>query len=196
MRRWILILGLVSLTARAAILPVPLFRQSTDYSCGAASLQAVLYYWGVYDGTEQALFPLLKVDPEWGTDPQGIIDGAHYYGLQAELKTGFRFSDLAAALKKKQTVIVAFQAWAGSTPASWVKVWKEGHYAVVVELDEKYITFMDPVLGGRYGQLERSEFEERWHDIDRQNQQLYQPAIVITGKEPADRFPLPVAPIE
>ena len=41
-------------------------RQSTEYSCGASALQAVLSYWGK-DVEEQEVMQLLHTSPETGT---------------------------------------------------------------------------------------------------------------------------------
>ena len=41
-------------------------RQSTEYSCGASALQAVLSYWGK-DVEEQELMQRLHTSPETGT---------------------------------------------------------------------------------------------------------------------------------
>lgn len=179
--------------ALGAMLPVPIFRQSTDYSCGAASLISLLYYWNVFDGTESELFPILKTDPVVGTSPQGIVKGAQHFGLDAKLKTDVTFEAIAEALERKEPVIVDYQAWADPTPTSWVNEWEDGHYGVVVDLDEKWIYLMDPVLGNRYGKIERTEFLSRWHDIDGENRKLQRAAIFISGKTPAAQYPLPIA---
>lgn len=177
----------------AGILPVPIFRQSTDYSCGAASLISILYYYDVFDGTESELFPILGTDPKVGTAPSGIVTGAIHFGLKAKLKTEVTFEEIAEALKRKEPVIVNYQAWAEKTPTSWVNEWDDGHYGVAVDLDDNWIYLMDPVLGNRYGKIAREEFVTRWHDIDGGNEKLQRAAIFISGKTPAKQFPLPIA---
>ena len=62
---------------------MPDTRQSTEYSCGAAALQAVLGYWG-RDIGEEDLMELLNTDPDSGTYPDDIIRVAHQMGLEAE----------------------------------------------------------------------------------------------------------------
>ena len=182
-----------TVSSSAALLPVPIFRQSTDYSCGAASLLSVLYYWGVYDGTESDLFPLLGTTPAVGTSPQGIVKGAIRFGLKATLKTEVSFEEIAEALARKEPVILDYQAWAEPTPVSWEKAWDDGHYGVAVDIDEKWVYLMDPVLGDRYGKIERAEFLTRWHDIDGENKKLQRAAIFISGRTPAGQFPMPIA---
>ena len=51
---------------------VPDVRQSTPYSCGAAALQAVLNYYGVYK-RERALMDMLKTSEGMGTSPDNIV---------------------------------------------------------------------------------------------------------------------------
>ena len=60
-------------------------RQSTEYSCGAAALQAVLHYWGK-DFDEQQLMQLLHTSPETGTYVGDIARVAREMGMKAEVK--------------------------------------------------------------------------------------------------------------
>src|SRR5512144_12963 len=79
-------------------LPVPLFRQATNYSCGAAVLQAVLSYWGVYDGREDQLYGSLGTTEAAGTAPTGIVQVARRYGLAAILQEYVPLTALRHAL--------------------------------------------------------------------------------------------------
>lgn len=146
-------------------LAVPDVRQSTDYSCGAAALQAVLAYYGI-DLSEGELMSLLGTDAETGTAPESILRVATGHGLRTSLRENLAPDDLRAALREKVPVIVAFQAWPVEKPCgfSWAKTWEEGHYAVVVGMDPDYIYLEDPALLGTCGRIRLQEFEERWHD--------------------------------
>ena len=64
---------------------VPDVRQSTSYSCGAASLQAVFNYWGI-DAREGTLMQELNTSYETGTLPESIVRVAQAHGLQAECR--------------------------------------------------------------------------------------------------------------
>ena len=137
------------------VLPVPIHQQETDYSCGAASLFTVLRYWQVFDGKERDLYGPLQTDPKEGTEPPKLRDVAEKFGLKAELKTKLNVSDLRAALSKGQTVIVDIQAWREKATAHipWEKDWEDGHYVVLIAMDDKYAFFMDPVLEDAYAYM-------------------------------------------
>lgn len=92
-------------------LPVPIIRQATHYSCGAASLLAVLYYWKVYDGTESSLHKILNTTEAEGTEPTLIAKAARKFGLKAYMKEHLKLSDLRSALHRGNTVILDLQAW-------------------------------------------------------------------------------------
>ena len=153
----------------AGALPVPLVRQSTGYACGAASLQAVLAYWGAFDGRESALYPILGTTEADGTPPEGLVKGAHHFGLEARMKEGCTLEDLRAALAAGETVILNLQAWreAPSKALPWKDVWEEGHYVVLVGMDERHLYAMDPSVTAGYAFLPLTEFVDRWHDYTR-----------------------------
>ncbi len=146
---------------------IPLCRQATDYTCGAAALQSILYYYGdEYD--EETLATNLKSDPDLGTNYRTIMSFAEGEGLQAESHTDMTINDLEADLRAGKPVIVALQAWS-ENPDSYPNDWNDGHYAVVVGYDNNRIYFMDPLQLGNYTYIVTSEFLARWHDTDNDN---------------------------
>lgn len=177
-------------------LPVPLVRQATSYSCGAAALLSTLYYWRVYDGTESSLYARLGTTPQDGTEPSGLVSGAQSLGLSAELKEGLGLADLRAALKKGQTVLLDLQAWRteGAT-VTWADTWEDGHYVVMVAMDKAYVYVMDPSSAGAYAYLPLAEFVERWHDYEDRHgaRRVYShTAILIGGKKHLKQVPAPL----
>ncbi len=146
---------------------LPLCRQATDYTCGAAALQSILYYYGnEYD--EGTLAADLKSDPDLGTNYRNIMDFAEAQGLQAESRTDMTINDLEADVRAGKPVIVALQAWS-ENPDTYSDDWNDGHYAVVVGYDNNRIYFMDPLQLGNYTYIITSEFLARWHDTDNDN---------------------------
>jgi uncharacterized protein len=149
------------------LLTVPDVRQNTEYSCGASALQSVLAYWGI-DVRESTLMKALRTDPENGTRPEEIVRAARDYGLRAEIKEGIGISDLRRAWQNGIPVIVDIQAWPDSstTKPDWEKDWEDGHYVVVIGMDEFNIYVEDPSLLGTRGVISQSEFLKRWHDYE------------------------------
>ena len=174
---------------------MPLHQQETDYSCGPASLLAVLRYWGAFKGKERDLYGPLETSKKDGTEPPKLRDFARSLGLSAELRTGMTLADLRAALGRGETVIVDIQAWRENPHSTkpWKDDWEDGHYVVVIGMDAKDVFFEDPVLKDSYAYMPADELLSRWHDYEDRHgtvQRYWQAGVVIRGRSPAPA-PLP-----
>jgi predicted double-glycine peptidase len=177
-------------------LPVPLVPQATDYSCGAAALMSVLYYWQVYDGTETDLYARLGTNEKWGTEPEPMAAMAKRLGLRAEIKQKMTLQDLRDHLKDGSTVILDLQAWRilkpHQTPLPWKDNWEDGHYVVLIGMDSLYAYFMDPSAHVGYGYMPIIELLDRWHDYEDRNgpiERSEQLGVVISGTRAHTAFP-------
>lgn len=185
---------------------IPDVRQSTNYSCGAAALQAVLHYWGV-DLREGELMVALRTDPERGTNPDAIVRVARNFGLKAGLREGLTVADLEDSLGRGVPPIVDIQAWTNTDLKNshfhWADDWEDGHYVVLIGVEGENLVFEDPSLLGTRGFIPRAEFLDRWRDYE--GEPPYSPsdpgdrayvrmAIFIEGANPA--LPLPVTKID
>lgn len=178
---------------------VPEVIQSTRYSCGASSLQAVLRYWGVCI-EERELMDLLETSKDRGTTPEKIVNVAISYGLEASLQEQTTIEDLKRSIENRIPVIIIAQAWNGYEndgiwvkirPERWEEVWGDGHYMVVIGVDCRNVYFEDPALLGTRGVIPIDEFLSRWHfsregeTPDEQMRIYIHPAIIISGSKPA-----------
>lgn len=171
---------------------VPDVRQSQNFSCGAASLQAVLNYWGI-DEREGELIRQMGTTSESGTPPEAIVSAARAHGLDASLGTNLTLADLESSVAAGVPVITASQAWRDPEEAnqSWENIWEDGHYMVVIGIDSNNLYFEDPALLGTRGVIPRQEFLARWHDYEgvppfsNTSRILNHAGILIRGKEPA-----------
>lgn len=174
-------------------LRVPIVRQGTNYSCGAASLLAVMAYWRVYDGNEKDLYGLLETTPENGTEPDKIENGAQVFGLQAELRENMALQDLSAALARGWPVILDVQAWSDSNNAlPWRDRWDDGHYVVLVGMDARFAYLMDPSTAPGYAFVPIDELMDRWHDYEDRHgyvRRYFQAGITIRGKTTLTGYP-------
>jgi len=154
-------------TAPHLLLTVPDLRQDTDYSCGASALQAVFAYWGI-DIWESSLRERLHSNPQDGTKPAEILRVAREYGLRAEMREGLGIKDLRIAWEAAIPVIVDIQAWKEDPKQgpAWKSNWEDGHYVVLIGMDERNIYVEDPSLLGSRGIIPQQEFLERWHDYE------------------------------
>jgi uncharacterized protein len=208
-RAWIGIVALALSCARGTAIsasdpgvvkaPVPIISQASSHSCGAAALMAALIYFGVFDGPESELHAPLAVTPEEGTHPDRIVAVARERGLTADKRTGLTLVDVEQALAQHAVVILAIQAWpeqplrdAGAWEVRWQERWEDGHYVVVVGLDDRNLYVMDPSLRGSYGFIPRAELLRRWHDFETvggRRVEYDRLGIVIRGKPAFRRFP-------
>jgi len=173
---------------------VPDVRQSTTYSCGAAALQAVLCYWGI-EAREDSLMRALGTNEEAGTSPDNILRVAGECGLQASIREGMTLEDLERSVRAGIPVIADIQAWRDAPEAGfpWAGEWEDGHYVIVLGVDERNVYVEDPSLLGTRGVIPRAEFVERWHDYegapprDASDRDYVRAGIVIAGREALTR---------
>lgn len=163
------------------LLPVPDTRQSTDYSCGAAALQAVLAYYGT-EVREDQLMRQLASDPDKGTSPEALLRVARNYGLQADLRQPMQIVELQHWVEQGVPIIVCAQAWREEAGRAWPDDWDDGHYLVVIGVDADNVYFEDPSLLGSRGRIARTEFVQRWHDVEADGTRYVQAGIVLRGQ--------------
>jgi len=149
----------------ANALAVPVVEQQTDYSCGPATLTAILRYWQRPVACEQELYAALHTTPKDGTEPFMLEAVARAHGLRAEYRIGASVDDLRAALAAGTTVILDLQAWR-DTKRPWRDDWDDGHYIVLVAIDGDRLYAMDPSADHGFSWLTLGELEERWHDFE------------------------------
>jgi predicted double-glycine peptidase len=141
---------------------LPIIRQGTPYTCGVAVLQSILFYYGE-EWREDNLAKELKSTPEDGTDYHEIIRFARSKGLTVETAENMTLEDLRRAVDADHPVVVAFQAW-GDHPENYAAAWEDGHYSIVIGVDNNNVYLMDPSTIGNYTFVPIPEFLARWHD--------------------------------
>ena len=164
-------------------LPVPNVRQSRDYTCGVAALQAVLAYYGMQT-REDLLAREVGADPNKGVNPPAIVRAARARGLTAELRQRMTVCEIAEIVHAGSPVLVALQAWSDKPRSSYREDWDDGHYAIIVAVNQDAVVFEDPSVLGSRAVLSRREFEDRWHDTDGTHRYVRM-GIIFTGRTPA-----------
>ncbi len=129
--------------------------------CGAASLKIVLGYYGVVK-SEGELCRMCGTTVELGTDDEGIVRAAGELGFCAEVKNDSSFEDIAQWLNRGVPVIVDWFT-RGRIDYADEDV-ADGHYSVVVGLDDEYIYLQDPEIG-KLRKLTREDFLSVWFDF-------------------------------
>lgn len=147
-----------------AMIPVPLVRQSTNYTCGVAALQAILAFYGE-DVREDVLSKALRAQRNSGTRYRNIAEYARHHGYTVEISKRMSIEKLKEIVYGGQPVICLIQAWPDKK-VDFKTDWKDGHYVIAVGADSDKIIFMDPSTVGHYTYIPTTEFLERWHDVD------------------------------
>ncbi len=155
---------LPALAQSPKIIRVPLTRQSTDYTCGVAALQAILAYYGT-DVREDVLAKALHANSHIGTRYKNIAQYAKAHGLSVRIEKAMSLEQLKNSLQSGHPVLCLIQAWADKK-TNYETDWNDGHYVVAVGFDQSRLIFMDPSTAGHYAYIPLQEFEKRWHDID------------------------------
>jgi predicted double-glycine peptidase len=160
---------------------------------------AALVYFGVFDEPESRLDIELDATPEQGTHPQRIAEEARAFGLDAEVRTGLTLDDLARELARGSVVILDLQAWPSTPPAHAATEWEDGHYVVLVGIDDARVYAMDPSVRTGYAYLARDDLLRRWHDYEVRDgrREVYEHlGIVLRGRRALQAYPSAPAPIE
>jgi ABC-type bacteriocin/lantibiotic exporter with double-glycine peptidase domain len=144
------------------ILSVQPFQETLHQSlCGPASLKIVLAFYGV-EKSEEELARLSDWDISLGVNDIGIKQAAEGLGFNVDIVSESSFEQIGAWLDRGVPVIVNwFTRGRHDYPEEAVA---DGHYSVVVGLDEECITLQDPEIG-TVRILQRDNFMRVWFDF-------------------------------
>lgn len=137
-------------------------RQRADFSCGPAALLSVLQYWGVPMDDERRLYNALGTDEKGGTRPQYIVNAARKMSLAADARVRVTPDDLRLAVGRGETVILNLQRWEADAPEPG-KECEDGHFVVLVWIDDQDVYVMDPYVGG-FAWMPVRALLDRWYD--------------------------------
>ena len=129
--------------------------------CGPASLKIVLGYYGV-EKSEKNLAKLCQHNKRLGVDDKKIKKTAESLGFKVKIENNSDFKDLEKWLEEKVPVIVNWFT-KGRSDYTEAEV-ADGHYSVVVGIDEKYIYLQDPEIG-KIRKIKKEDFRKVWFDF-------------------------------
>lgn len=131
------------------MLSIKPFRQTAGL-CGPAALKIALSCFGV-NVSEARLTRLAGANKEKGADAKGLVRAARSLGFRAVLRDLLTIENLRKAVAKNIPVIV-----------DWFSV-DDGHYSVVVDVDDENVLLADPELGHTRA-MRHEEFLRVWFD--------------------------------
>ena len=144
------------------LLNIKPFQEKLNYSyCGPATLKILLSYYGI-DKTEKQLAKMAGWDKDLGIDDKGIKRAAEALDFKVKIKNNSSFKDIEKWLEKDIPVIVNWftrgrNDYSDSETA-------DGHYSVVMGLDDEFIYLQDPELGAMR-KIARDGFMRVWFDF-------------------------------
>src|SRR5262249_33582675 len=133
-------------------LEIPSFRQRPSF-CGPASLKLVLSYFGI-EKSERELGKLSGCTLTEGTPVNGLLRAARACGLRAYKKDLADFDDIRRLVNEERVPVIV----------DWFST-DEGHYSVVVGIDDENIHLQDPELGHKRS-LRLETFRRVWFDFN------------------------------
>jgi ABC-type bacteriocin/lantibiotic exporter with double-glycine peptidase domain len=144
------------------MLKVKPFQEKLNCSyCGPATLKILLSYYKI-EKSEKELAKMVGWDKDLGVDDKGIKRAAESLGFKVKIKNNSNFKDIESWLKKRVPVIVNWFT-RGRTDYKDSDV-ADGHYSVVMGLDDRYIYLQDPEIG-KMRKLEKENFITVWFDF-------------------------------
>jgi predicted double-glycine peptidase len=148
---------------------LPNTTQAKDWTCGPSALLAICGYYGVGPEKEKEVVADMKATDK-GTDPIQIVRTARGYGLKVEEFRPMEIDELLGALQERRPVMLMIQAWADVPRSSYRNDWDDGHWVVAIGYDMKGVYFEDPSLHNVRGFLTYQQLDDRWHDIEGQDE--------------------------
>jgi len=150
------------------------YQQVEQYSCGAATLKAVLAHWGDHHD-ERMLIDLIGVDPKQGSTVDQVARAARKLGFDAHPYQFDGLAELRQFTERDTPVIIAVQSF--NRP-------NQGHFVVAVDVKDDMVEIMDPNTPGNWRVLSHAELDRRWKFRDR-HAVLVQPRRARQGGQAA-----------
>jgi hypothetical protein len=169
-------------------LAIPSIRQTTNYTCGPASLLSVLRYLRVAGkASERSLATEMGCTSECGTEPEAMLAAALKRWPNVDWTVGLDHAALVAHVAAGDVCILDMQAWTEFAPLPREPgPLVDGHYAVVTCATPEVAVFMDPASRGRR-KLSKRELRYRWVESHVDGGGYYGGALIF-GAHPETRW--------
>jgi len=165
------------------ILTFPETRQATSFSCGAASVQSILYYYG-HEHKEADLVEALPTNPDHGTRPGDIVSYFVEHNLYVHAAK-MTIEQVKWWIDRGVPVMLDIQAWTDNPNEDWATSLDDGHWVVAIGYDDEHVIFDDPSILGNRGYIPFAELDKRWHDVEDDVKYLKDHfGIAVFGQEP------------
>lgn len=163
------------------LIRLPLVRQSTEYTCGAAAVLSILGFYGE-DVVEVDVAAQLGTNDDYGTDHKRIENFFRLNGFEVEAHHHMTLEELKNHIIQGNPVICLIQAWQPGI-VDYSNFSSIGHYVIAVGIAGDHLLFMDPWLIGNYGYIPMNEFEKRWNQLTHENTLLNHWGLAVWKNE-------------
>lgn len=133
------------------------YQQITNYSCGAATLKAVMKHYGE-DVDEPRLMREVGVHPKTGSTAGQVATAARRRGYVAQERQFRSVEELSVFTEQDVPVIIAIRSF--NNP-------HQGHFVVATKVKGDRVKIMDPNTRGNKRVLSAAELDKRWQFRDR-----------------------------
>lgn len=132
------------------------FLQEAVYSCGPTTIQNLQVYFGIEVTPIDEILKLTETSTQSGTETTGITNALTSLGIVCSKEhRDSTLEDLENALDQRCVCIV-----------NYFNAFNEvGHFALMVDHDEKAYFLIDSSLG--FLRLKKKHFEKNWHNSDK-----------------------------
>jgi ABC-type bacteriocin/lantibiotic exporter with double-glycine peptidase domain len=157
------------------LLPIKSFQETLHGGfCGPAVIKMALDFYGI-EKTEAEIASLTKKDKVLGIGDEEIKKVLESFGFKVEIKSFASFEDIKISLEKGAPVIVNWFS-RGRKDYGEDEV-ADGHYSIVVGLDNKYIYLQDPEVG-RIRKILKEHFIRVWFDFTTDHIEKWEDLVV------------------
>lgn len=133
------------------------YQQTEKYSCGAATLKAVMKHWGE-NANEKTLIKEIGIDPKQGSTALQVAAAARKRGYLAQVRQFRGLQELGTYTNQDMPVIVAMRSFTRPN---------QGHFLVATKVTPSTVELMDPNVKGNRRSLTHREMLSRWAFRDR-----------------------------
>jgi len=144
------------------ILPIKPFQETLNAGfCGPASIKMILEYYGI-EKSEEELGILCHKTAGLGVSDLDIKRAVESFGFKAEIKNFATYEDVKFWLDKDVPLIVDWFTRGRNEMGDGDMA--DGHYSVIIGLDEQSIYLQDPEIG-RIRKILKKDFLRVWFDF-------------------------------
>lgn len=134
------------------MIPIKPYKQSRGY-CGITCLMSIFDYYSIKT-SENKLVKLSNSTRKDGCTAEDLISASSYFGFDSFYKENSSIKDIKKYVSKGIPIII-----------DWFSPTGGGHYSIIVNVNYKELTYMDPEFG-EFKKMRIDDFVSKWFDYN------------------------------